>query len=219
MHCFALIPAAGLSRRMGRPKLSLPLGGRTILEHVVSAVHDAGVAQTLVVVGPATEFLRPLAEKAGACVHVLPDETPDMRATVQAGLIRIEQMSQPRDDDTWLLLPADHPTLSADVVRQLLDAAQKQLRHSVFVPTHAGQRGHPTLFRWWHVAGIRDLPAEQGLNAYIRAHGEEVFELTWPSAQVLLDLDTPEEYERLMRRVAQDRAANVAGERAQRFES
>ncbi len=32
---FAVVPAAGRASRMGRPKLSLPLGGRTVLEHVV----------------------------------------------------------------------------------------------------------------------------------------------------------------------------------------
>src|SRR5207237_3552168 len=48
----ALIPAAGKSTRMGRPKLALPLGGRTVLEHVVAALRDAGVEHVLVVVGP-----------------------------------------------------------------------------------------------------------------------------------------------------------------------
>ncbi len=40
---FALIPAAGKSARMGRPKLTLPLGGRTVLEHVVTALRRGGV--------------------------------------------------------------------------------------------------------------------------------------------------------------------------------
>ena len=40
---FALIPAAGRSRRMGRPKLALPLAGRSVLEHVVGALQQAGV--------------------------------------------------------------------------------------------------------------------------------------------------------------------------------
>ena len=38
---FALIPAAGKSTRMGRPKLALPLGEKTVLEHVIAALRQA----------------------------------------------------------------------------------------------------------------------------------------------------------------------------------
>ena len=199
MHVFALIPAAGQSRRMGRPKLALPLGERTVLERVVTAVRDGGVEQVLVVIGPATVFLQPLAVLAGASTHVLPEETPDMRATVEAGLTWIEEHRHPQADDAWLLLPADHPTLESDVVRALLTAAQTQPDKSIFIPTHAGKRGHPTLLRWRHAAALRTLPPGQGLNAYIRSRETETLELPWPSAAVLFDLDTPEDLERWRR--------------------
>lgn len=200
MRVFGLIPAAGHSRRMGRPKLALPLGERTILEHVVAAVRAGGLHELVVVVGPATAFLQPLAGKAGAAAHVLADETPDMRATVEAGLAWLEAKHHPQPDDAWLLLPADHPTLTPDVVRALISAAEVQPQHTIFVPTHGGQRGHPTLLRWRHVAGLGALPAGQGLNAYIRSHAVETLELPWPSAEVLFDLDTPADYEKLLER-------------------
>src|SRR5262245_40399906 len=48
----ALLPAAGHSTRMGRPKLSLPLGQRTVIEHVINTLKNARIEQILVVVGP-----------------------------------------------------------------------------------------------------------------------------------------------------------------------
>ncbi len=197
MRVFALIPAAGQSRRMGRPKLALPLGDRTVLERVVSAVRAGGVNDVLVVVGPATAFLRSLAEQAGASVHVLPAETPDMRATVEAGLTWLEEHHHPQPDDAWLLLPADHPTLQHDVVLALATAAAANPAKSIFLPIHAGKRGHPALLRWRHAAALRSLPQGQGLNAHIRAHASETLVVPWPSAEVLCDLDTPEDYERV----------------------
>jgi molybdenum cofactor cytidylyltransferase len=199
MQVFALIPAAGQSRRMGRPKLALPLGDRTVLEHVVAAVHNGGVPDVVVVIGPGTVFLQPLAERAGARVHLLPADTPDMRATMQAGLAWLEQHFHPCDDDAWLLLPADHPTLRADVVQALVAAAREPSRYSIFVPTHQGKRGHPTLLRWKHVAALSALPNGLGLNAFIRSLPAETLEIPWKSADVLCDLDTPEDYERLAR--------------------
>src|SRR5262245_27307029 len=132
MRTFGLIPAAGKSTRMGRPKLLLPLGDRSVLEHVVAAVHSAGVAEILVVVGPDGGQLRRLAERAGAHVLRLDRDTADMRATCQAGLDWLGARFQPDPEDGWLLLPADHPTLRSDVVSALLTAVPQHPRASIF---------------------------------------------------------------------------------------
>jgi CTP:molybdopterin cytidylyltransferase MocA len=197
---FALVPAGGKSARMGRPKLSLPLGGRTVLEHTVLAFRRAGVEHVVVVVGPHVPELVPLAESAGAQVCRLPDETADMRATVEQGLRWLEERFRPGPDDAWLLAPADHPTLDADVVRQLMQARAEHPGRSIFVPTWEGRRGHPALIAWKHVAGIRAHPAGQGLNTYLRQCAAEVLELSAAGADVLCDLDTPADYEQLRQR-------------------
>jgi molybdenum cofactor cytidylyltransferase len=195
----ALLPAAGKSTRIGRPKLALPLGGRTVLGHAVAALRRAGVEHVLVVVGPHVPELIPLAEAAGAHVCRLPAETPDMRATIEQGLRWLEERFHPGPDDAWLLAPADHPTLDAAVVRQLGQARAAHPECSIFVPTFEGRRGHPTLIGWKHVAGVRAHPAGQGLNTYLRGHTAETLEVPVASADVLCDLDTPEDYERLLR--------------------
>ena len=103
---------------MGRPKLSLPLGGRTVLEHVVAALRQGGVDEVLVVVGPHDPGLAPSAEAAGA--SVLPCRKPPPTCGRRwTGLRRLEDRFHPRPDDAWLLAPADHPALDADVVRRL----------------------------------------------------------------------------------------------------
>jgi molybdenum cofactor cytidylyltransferase len=197
---FALIPAGGRSTRMGRSKLALPLGGRTVLEHVIGALRQAGVEEVLVVLGPHVAELRPLAERAGAGVHVLPEETPDMRATIEAGLRFLEERFHPAPDDDWLLVPADHPTLDPGVVRQLLRARSEHSEKTIAIPTYQGQRGHPALIRWRHVAGIQAHSSGEGLNTYLRQQAGETLEVPVESADILLDLDTPEDYERLRQR-------------------
>src|SRR5262249_51400158 len=117
---FAVLPAAGQSRRMGRPKLALPLGDRSVLERVIDALRQGGVEHVLVVIGPHVPALVPLAALAGAHTLLLPVETADMRSTVEQGLLWLEERFHPTSDDAWLLVPADHPTLDAAVVRELL---------------------------------------------------------------------------------------------------
>jgi molybdenum cofactor cytidylyltransferase len=196
----ALLPAAGKSTRMGRPKLALPLGGLTVLERVVAAVRAGGVATVLVVTGPHVRELAAPARAAGAEVLELAEETPDMRATVEHGLRWLEERFQPAPEDRWLLLPADHPTLDPALVKRLLEARAAVAERSIVVPTFQGRRGHPTLIDWRHVAGVRALTDGQGLNRYFRQHTAETLELTVDSEDVVLDLDTPEDYARLARR-------------------
>jgi len=196
---FAVLPAGGHSTRMGRPKLALPLGDRTVLEHVIAALRAAKVDNILVVLGPHIAELRPVAESAGVHVHVLAQGTPDMRMTVERGLLWLEDRFHPNQTDSWLLVPADHPTLRPDVIRQLMDAQTRHPQRSIFVPTYQARRGHPTLIAWSHVQGIRALPAGVGVNTYLRQQIDQTLEVASDSAEILLDLDTPEDYERLLR--------------------
>ncbi len=194
---FAVLPACGHSTRMGRPKLSLPLGDRTVIEHVVLALRAGGIERTVVVIGPHVPELAPLAVTAGADVLVLPAPTPDMRATVEAGLAYLEERYRPLPTDWWLLTPADHPILSPTVIHQLRAAALSRT-HSIIIPTHQGQRGHPTLIAWRHAAAVRALPPGRGINALLREHEGETLELDVTEPGILADLDTPEDYLRLV---------------------
>jgi CTP:molybdopterin cytidylyltransferase MocA len=182
---------------MGRPKLELPLGGRSVLEWVIVALREGGVDAVLVVVGPQVPQLVPLARSAGADALLLDHETPAMRATVLEGLRWLEERHRPGPEDRWLLVPADHPTLDAGVVRGLLQAPATA---SIVIPTHEGHRGHPTRIAWRHVPAIRQLPPDQGLNAYLRQHPGDTLEWPVATAAILQDLDTPADLERLRQR-------------------
>jgi molybdenum cofactor cytidylyltransferase len=196
----ALIPAAGKSTRMGRPKLALPLGKKTVLEHVIAALGQAGIEHILVVIGPHVSELVPLAEQAGASALLLQEETADMQATVLRGLAWLEARFQPNDGDSWLLVPADQPTLDASLVRQLIKAATQAPEYSIAIPTFEGKRGHPALIRWKQVRQIKALPAGQGLNIFLRQHQAVTLEVPVPTRDILIDLNTPEDYAALQQR-------------------
>lgn len=197
---FAVIPAAGKSSRMGRPKLALPLGEFTIVEWVIRALFQGGAQEVLVVLGPHLSQLLPEVQRAGASALLLSEETPDMRATVELGLQHLEDHFHPDPEDDWLLVPADHPTLAPAVIRQLVQARQTHPDRTISLPTYQGKRGHPALLRWRHVPEIRRHPSDLGLNTYLRQHLHETQEVPVDSPDILLDLDTPEDYEQLQRR-------------------
>jgi len=192
----AVVPAAGAGTRMGRPKLTLPVAGRPVIERVVTALRIGGADPVVVVTGPHDPAVAPLARSAGGDVCELSAATPDMRATVEHGLRWLEERYNPQPDDAWLLCPADVPLLDAAIVRDLCTVHFSGLT-SILVPTHAGRRGHPVLMPWHHVAGIRALPAGQGIDSYLRSLEGEVMEVAIASPAVMDDLDTPADYDRL----------------------
>src|SRR5262245_3300844 len=199
---FALIPAAGHSTRMGRPKLALPLGNRAVLERVIDALKQAGT-DVLVVLGPHVAELASPARSAGAMVLDLPEPTLHMRATIEAGLVYLEAQFHPNANEPWLLAPADHPTLDPELVREMAMVFARRDDRSICVPTFGGRRGHPTLIRWKHWPGIRAHRSDEGLNKYLRQFKNETLEVPSAAPDVLLDLDTPADYERLRRRFEQ----------------
>jgi molybdenum cofactor cytidylyltransferase len=195
---FAVVPAAGKSTRMGKSKLALRIGGRSVLERVVDALRSGGVDRVVVVLGPSGVKLAALAEGAGAEVLVQVEQTAHMRNTVEAGLDHLRQHCHPAESDAWVLAPADHPMLSPDVTASLIETAANDPAHSIFIPTYCGRRGHPVLFRWTHAVAIQDLAAKDGLHAYVRACTKEVRDVPVTTEHILLDMDTPEDYRRLL---------------------
>ena len=57
----AILLGAGLSKRMGRQKLLLPFGGKTVIETVIDNLRDAGVERICAVLS------REVAERFRSC--------------------------------------------------------------------------------------------------------------------------------------------------------
>lgn len=191
---FAVIPAAGRSRRMGRPKLLLPLGSGTIIGRLLETLTAAGI-EAFVLVRPDDEALRVETTKCGAVVVQPEPPPPEMRISVEHLLRAIDEERSPRLDDGWLLIPADHPLLSPATLQKLSAVWQKSPARIV-LPTCGGRRGHPALLPWSLASQVQDLPADVGINHLIRQHPELVTEVPVDDPTVVMDIDTPEDYER-----------------------
>jgi molybdenum cofactor cytidylyltransferase len=195
---YAIIPAAGQSTRMGRPKLLLPVGNTTVIETVIAALRAAGIERVLVVTAAHSSSLISLAETSGAEVCAISEPTRHMRATVEEGFRYIEDNYHPTDDHFWLLIPADHPLVRPSTVDDLLKARREQPRFSIYIPTYEGRRGHPAMISWKHVNGVRASPPDHGINTYLRTRRDDTLEVPVKDPSILVDLDETEDYERLL---------------------
>lgn len=190
---FALIPAAGRSRRMGTSKLLLPWNGKTVVEHLIGTLTRPEITAVAIVVRPDDHALRDVVQRTSA-IAIDPDhEPPEMRDSIELGLRAIRQRFTPNDTEGWLLIPADHPLIEAEVLNGLL-ARWSQGDCEALLPTFGARRGHPTLLRWPLASRIEQLPRDVGVNTLLRSEPNLVTE--WPTdhESVLADLDTPEDY-------------------------
>ena len=186
----AILPAAGASRRMGRPKLLLPFRGRPLIAAVVDALRDGGVETIVLVTAPEDEDLRAWARQVGVDVAVNPDPDRGMLSSIQEGLAAL-----PRDQ-ILLVSPADLPRLRAGSVAELL-RRMVDARAPLAVPVHQGKRGHPLAIAPALIPEIFTLDPRIGLKQLRDRHAAGLLEVAVDDPGVVMDVDTPEDYERL----------------------
>lgn len=189
----AIVPAAGQSRRMGRPKPLLDVGGMPLIARVVRALRDGGADRVIVVAPPSARaesagIVRE-AEGAGAEAVVLARETPDMRGSIVAGLDQVGEA------EALLLAPADLPGLDAGSVARVIRAGRDS-PGAIARPRAGARRGHPLYLPWAVAREIRRLPEGTGVNALVADPRWTVVEVEVGDEEALVDVDTPEDYDR-----------------------
>ena len=186
----AVVLAAGLSRRMGAQKLLLPFGGKTVVAHIVDQILASAVDEVHVVVGH--EGRRVSRELSDRRVSVVtnPDYESGMLSSVRCGLAALGQECR-----AVLVALGDQPSVTSKLIDRMVQsfaATQKQ----ILVPFYDGRRGHPLLFSQVYRDEIIAHYDDVGLRGLLRAHPDEVFELSVSSSAVLSDMDCPEDYQR-----------------------
>jgi molybdenum cofactor cytidylyltransferase len=185
----AIVLTGGKSERMGSPKALLHFKGRTFLEHILGAIQTAGIERTAVVVGHHRNEIA--AAFPGLPLIFNPDYEQGMSTSVKAGVRAL-----PAGVDGAGIFLVDHPLIDAPTIRLLADRLRPG---QILLPTHAGRRGHPVFVAADLFGEILGLGPEEGLNTVVRRDPARVISLAVPNPGVLRDIDTPEEFENLLR--------------------
>lgn len=191
----AVLPAAGASRRMGRPKLLLPYRDGTIAGSLVASLRAAGVERIALVVAAGDEELREWARAAGLVTAVNPEPGRGMLSSIREGIAALGGAAALAErNETLLVSPADLPALRPETVAAVLRAAG---RAPLAVPVHRGRRGHPLAIAPRLVPEIEALDLAVGLRQLLDRHAAGVLEVEVDDSGAVEDVDTPEDYRRL----------------------
>ena len=190
----AILLAAGESRRMGQLKALLPWQGVSLIKHQVASLRAGGVDQVVVVLGHRSDELKSeLGDTAGVSWQLNPDYLQGKTTSIKAGLNALGT-DQPQ---ALLLLNVDQPR-SAGVIRFLLEGHLSQ-DSLITIPTHNGKGGHPIILSPTLLDELRRIDEESfGIKAVVQRHLEGIRRVEMDSPEVLWDLNTPEEYHRVL---------------------
>ncbi len=187
----AIVLAAGLSSRMGQPKMVLPWGDTTVIGRVVQVLRQAGVVEIVAVTGGARAVVeRELARLAVRAVFNPRFAEDQMAYSLQAGLAAL-----PPEKEAALIVLGDQPQIQVEVTTQVLRAYQAT-QASLVIPSYQMRRGHPWLVSRSLWPEIMQLELPGTLREVINAHAAEIHYLPVTSDSILRDLDTLDDYQR-----------------------
>jgi molybdenum cofactor cytidylyltransferase len=185
----AIVLAAGLSKRMGRPKLSLPWRNTTVIGQVVSVFSAAGIDEILVVTGGARQEIEAaLSDTSARLVFNRRFEASEMIDSLQVGLAHLS----PTVEATLVAL-GDQPQIHLPVVQAVMQSYTER-SSALIVPSYQMKRGHPWLVAralWNELFQIR--PPET-LRDFLGRHAADIRYLPVSTDTILRDLDTPDDY-------------------------
>jgi molybdenum cofactor cytidylyltransferase len=185
----AVVLAAGLSTRMGQPKVLLPWDNKTIIEHIVGRLITSRIDPIVVVTGHQAKEVKAQVQPLDVKVaYNRSYKSGEMLSSLKAGLY-----AMPDHVAAALVVLGDQPRIQPRVVYQIT-MAHAEGKGDIIVPSYQMRRGHPILIsrRFW--PEILNLPRGGSLRDFIEVHQDEIHHVNVNTDSILRDVDTPQDY-------------------------
>lgn len=189
MSFAAVVLAAGSARRFGSDKLSAPFRGEPLVHHAIRAARAAPVERVVIVAHPSLE-VGVWSGEPPLLVHRIASAA--LSDSLRAGVAAAGAV------DGLFVFLGDMPLVPPDIAAEL--AARLGPAYAA-MPRHAGEPGHPVLLSRRTLGDVERLQGDAGAGKLLRTRDDVVF-LDRPEPSVHLDVDRPEDLERLASRQA-----------------
>jgi len=187
----AVVLAAGLSTRMGQPKMILPWGKVTIIEKVIVTLLEAGIETICVITGGAhQEVLKALKGYNVRAIFNPQYHNGEMLNSLQLGLRAFAP-----DIHGALIVLGDQPFMQKETIESVV---QTFLRANslLVIPSFQMRRGHPWLIARQLWQEVLEIKPPRTLRDFLQANQEKITYVVVDTPTIFWDIDTPEDYER-----------------------
>lgn len=186
----AIILASGYSRRMGQNKLLLKYRGKSLIKHTIDTVLQGGFSE-IILVAREEEIIEIGNENA---LKVIKNENAGkgISESIKLGVMHGKKT------DGYMFFTADQPFLSIDTVNALT-AEFKEYSEHIIVPRYEGKRGSPVIFPSCFKEDFLKLEGDIGGKVIINRNPDKVRFLGVEDSVELVDIDTNENYENILK--------------------
>jgi molybdenum cofactor cytidylyltransferase len=205
-----IILAAGESRRFGEAKQVLDWKGQPFVRVVAKTALEAGLSPVIVVTGANAEKVE--AALGGLDVVIVRNEEwkSGQGSSIKKGILALSPPSLPQIQHGnsgfqskvsnvvfggGVFLLADQPQVTPSIIRALMEKHAEGV-YPVVAPMVTDRRANPVLFDSSTFPDLLTLEGDVGGRAIF--HKYRVEYLPWHDESLLLDVDTPEQYQRLI---------------------
>lgn len=197
MGSAGIVLAAGSSRRMGRPKQLLDVGGKPLLELIVNQANASGLDEVLVVLGAEADQIRKRVDFGRAFVIINRDHATGMASSLRAGIAALDD-----EIDRTVVILGDQPAVTSSMLDELVDLQERSGLPAAAL-SFDGLLHPPVVLARALWPDLTALEGDVGCRALIRQRPELVATLPAEGGHKHpTDIDTPEDYERLVKLVA-----------------
>jgi molybdenum cofactor cytidylyltransferase len=191
-----IILAAGGSSRFGKPKQLLLWKGQAMIRHVAITALQAGLNPVVVVIGASAAEVEPVIEDLPLRIVNNTTWEDGSSTSIKKGIGSLTTYT-----GGVVFLQADQPQIPASLIKKLLEAHQTNLS-PIIAPQINGQRGNPVLFDRSSYSKLLGLEGDMGGRTLFAHYAVQW--VNWPDPRVLIDVDTPEDYKKLLRLYARE---------------
>jgi molybdenum cofactor cytidylyltransferase len=159
---------------------------------VVNNALASALHRVIVVLGHEAEAVKPLLEQRKVTTVVNPRYGEGQSSSLKAGLQKLAG-----DCEAALFLLGDQPLVTPETI-DLIIGVYAESPSPIVIPTFNGRRGNPVLFSRETFPRIETLRGDCGARALFQEYDGEIRSIAVPTPAILLDLDTKEDYRRLL---------------------
>ena len=186
---YGIILAAGEGKRMGKVKLTLPLGDRQLIEWVLQAVKLTPLDKYFLVVRPEDKDIIKIGKAWGAEIVLNPDFRKGMSTSIKKALLKINT----QEAEGFFLILGDQPLITSKIINKLIKSFSPG-KEEIVVPYFKDKRGNPVLFDIYWKDELMAVTGDVGGRVLIKAHPEKVKRVNISDETILFDIDQEKDY-------------------------
>jgi len=186
---YGIILAAGEGKRMGKLKLTLPLGNKKLIEWVLQAAKLTPLDKYFLVVRPEDKDIIKIGKAWGAEIVLNPDFRKGMSTSIKKALLKINT----QEAEGFFLILGDQPLITSKIINKLIKSFSPG-KEEIVVPYFKDKRGNPVLFDIYWKDELMAVTGDVGGRVLIKAHPEKVKRVNISDETILFDIDQEKDY-------------------------